>query len=168
MANSKPDGRAGFRLPEIHVLLAFSLAFLLVACGEPEPPEKRVRQFISEFEQLAEDRQWTDMVDRIDGSYQDARGNDKLKAAGILRAFFLRNKSVHILTRIEEIRFPAADLAEVTVYLAVARQPFTGEAAANFPRTNMHKLTLELAEDGDSFTIMSSRWEAASAGNLVF
>ena len=44
----------------------------------------------------------------------------------------------------------------------------TAEAAANIPRTNMHKLTLELLEDGDSFTVLSSEWERASAGNLVF
>lgn len=163
MANWKPDKR----MTSLS-LAAFLAAFLLAGCGEPEPPEKRVRQFIAEVEGMAENRQWTDMVERIDSDYQDARGNDKLKAAGILRAFFLRNKSVHILTRIDEISFPSPDSAMVTVYVAMARQPFTGEAAANFPRTNMHKLTLELAEDGDSFTILGSEWEPAAAGNLVF
>lgn len=162
MANWKPE----LRLLRLSALLLG--AILLAGCGEPEPPEKRVRQFVDTFETLAEAREWTEMVELIDGDYQDPRGNDKLKAAGILRAFFLRNKSVHIFTRIDEISFPAPDLAVVTVYVALARQPITQEAAANIPRTNMHKLTLELSENGDSYTVLSSEWNAAAAGNLVF
>lgn len=127
-----------------------------------------MRDFVAHFENLAENREWTELVDLIDGDYQDERGNDKLKAAGILRAFYLRNKSVHLLTRIESIDVSSPSYPIVTVYLAMARRPFTEETAANLPRTNMHKLTLELAEDGDSFTILSSRWEQASAGNLIF
>src|SRR5690606_32995196 len=67
---------------------------LLAACSAPPPPQARVRGFIAELEQLAENREYAALVDAIAGDYLDTRGNDKLKAAALLRAFYLRNKSV--------------------------------------------------------------------------
>lgn len=150
-------------------LSALCLAVLLCGgCSEPPAPEQRVREFIGEIETLAEAREYGELLERIAGDYLDSRGHDKLAAAGILRAFYLRNKSVHLLIRIGEIHFPAPDRASVTLYLAMARQPFTGEESASMPRTNMHRVEVDLAESGDSYEILQTEWQRAGAGEFIW
>lgn len=143
------------------------LLLLLAACAPADSPEQRARQFIDELETLAEDRQYLELVERVAGDYLDTRGNDKLKVAGILRAFYLRNKSVFLLTRIDNITVHSEDRITVELHLTMARQPFTGEQAASFPITNMHEIVLELAANGDSFEIYQSEWRG-SGNSVIF
>ncbi|HEX6928787.1 MAG TPA: hypothetical protein VF267_06035 [Gammaproteobacteria bacterium] len=140
-------------------------AGLLAACGEPVPPEQRVRDFIAGTELLVENREFTEVVGRIAGDYLDAHGNDKLKAAAYLRGFYLRYKSVHLLTRIDSIALPSPDRAAATVYVAIAKRPFD---AATLPDADIFRIDLALAEDGDSYEILQSRWRRASAAEALF
>lgn len=150
--------------PEFTPLLAaVAMAAALAGCGETAPPEARVRAFIAETETLAEDRQFTELVDRIAGDYLDARGNDKLKAAAILRGFYLRNKSVHLLTRVESIEVLSPEHAIATIYVAMGQR---GEEA--LPDADIFRVELELIADGDSYEILQSGWERANAADIVF
>ena len=158
MATWKPDAPA---------LLAM-LACLLVACSEPPPPEVRVRAFLDEVERLAEAREYTELLDRIAGDYLDEYGNDKLKAAAILRGFYLRNRSVHLLVRVAEITTPTPDRATARLYVAIAHRPFTDASAAALPDADMHRIDLELAADGDSYEILQTKWQRANAANVLF
>lgn len=139
----------------------------LAACGESTPPEERVRAFVAETEQLVETRQFTELVDRIAGDYLDARGNDKLKAAAIVRGFYLRYRSVHLLTRVDAIRLPSPEHAVVTVYVAMAQRPFDA-GTLMLPDTDIFRVELELVADGDSYEVLQSRWERANAADIVF
>lgn len=139
----------------------------LAACGESAPPEERVRAFIAETETLVESRQFTELVDCIAGDYLDERGNDKLKAVAMLRGFYLRYRSVHLLTRIDTIRLPSPEHAVVTVYVAMAQRPF-GEDKIMLPDTDIFRVELELVADGDSYEILQTRWQRASAADIVF
>lgn len=152
---------------KLSATLALLLVLLLAACEEPTPPEQRVRNFIDEIETLAEEREYTELLDRIAGDYLDSRGNDKLKVAAILRGFYLRNKSVHLLVRIGDIHFPAEGHASVTLYVGMARRPITAEEEAGMPRTNLHRVDIELAEDGDSYEVVQTEWQRARAGDFI-
>src|SRR5690606_2291139 len=116
-------------------------------------------------------RDWSSDVcssDLIAGDYMDSRGNDKLKAAAILRAFYLRNREVHLYVRPGEISFPSPGFAKVTVHVAMARRPMLESEAARLPVANMHEVQLELLESGDSYEILRSEWQRGNATNLVF
>lgn len=144
------------------------LALLFVTgCSEPPPPEQRVQQFIEEMETLAEDREFMTIVDHIAGDYLDSRGNDKLKAATTLRAFYLRYKTVHLLTRVEEIRVPSPDRAAVTIHVAMAQRPFP-ESGSALPDADFFRVDLELAAAGDSYEILQSEWQRATAADVLF
>lgn len=150
-------------------LLALAAACaLLTACSEPASPEARVRAFIGEVEQLAEAREYIELVDRIAGDYLDERGNDKLKAAAILRGFYLKNKSVHLLVRIDNVSVATPERASARIYVAMARQPFAADALVSIPDADMHRLDLELAADGDSWEILQATWRRAHAANVLF
>ena len=156
MANSKRS---------VSWLLPLLLA--LAACDPPTPPEQRVRDFITTLETRAENREYMELLDHIAGDYLDARGNDKLDVAAILRGFFLRNKNVHLLVRIGDIQFPSNDRASVTLYVGIARSPMSDEEAAGLPHTDLHRIDLELVEDGDSYEIIQSEWRRAGAGDFI-
>ncbi|HLU61005.1 MAG TPA: hypothetical protein VKZ99_01495 [Gammaproteobacteria bacterium] len=143
-------------------------ALLLAACTDPRSEEQRVRDFLQEVETLAEGRDYMSLVDLIAGDYMDSRGNDKLKAAAILRAFYLRNREVHLYVRPGEISFPSPGFAKVTVHVAMARRPMLESEAARLPVANMHEVQLELLESGDSYEILRSEWQRGNATNLVF
>lgn len=145
--------------PELLLLLLVPLA----GCGEAPPPEARVRAFIAETERLAEERQFTELVDRIAGDYLDNRGNDKLKAAALLRGFYLRNKSVHLLVRIESINLPSPEHAVAAIYVAMGQR-----GGETLPDANVFRVELELVADGDSYEILQTRWQRASAADVIF
>ncbi|HEX6930355.1 MAG TPA: hypothetical protein VF267_13955 [Gammaproteobacteria bacterium] len=141
-------------------------ALLLAACADPPPPEQRIRTFIAQTEQQVENREFTELVARIAGDYLDSHGNDKLKAAGILRAFYLRYKTVYLHVRIADIRLPSPDRAAVRLYVAMAQRPFP--ESGNLPDADFFRLDLELAVDGDSYEVLQSEWQRASAADVVF
>lgn len=151
-----------------HEWLALVAALLLAGCSEPPPPELRVRQFIEELEQLAEAREYAGLVGRIAGDYLDEYGNDKLKAAAILRGFYLKNRSVHLLVRVDNVTVPTPERATARIYVAMARQPFADNALAAIPDADMHRIDLELAADGDSWEILQTTWRRAAAANVLF
>jgi len=159
MRNWKPD--------TLYILLLPVTLFFLGGCAEPPPPEQRVRQFVEEIETLAEEREFTTLVGYIAGDYLDVRGNDKLKAAGILRAFYLRYKAVHLHLRIADIRTPTPDRAAVTVYVAMAQRAFP-ESGGTLPDADFFRVELELAAHGDSYEILQSEWQRASAADVLF
>lgn len=167
MQNSKPERLSPLRALLVGAFLASGLPGL-IACGDPSPPEQRVRDFINEIEQLAEDRQFTELVGYIDSDYVDTRGNDKLKVVGLLRAFYLRNQSVHLFVRVDEIRIPEPGHAAATVYVAMSRRPLLESEAVQLPATSMHKVDLELVADGDSYRILQTEWTRASGNDVLF
>lgn len=126
-----------------------------------------MRAFVAETETLVESREFTELVDRIASDYLDERGNDRLKAVAMLRGFYLRYRSVHLVTRIDAIRLPSPEHAVVTVYVAMAQRPF-GADTITLPDTDIFRVELELVADGDSYEILQTRWQRASAADAVF
>ncbi|HEX7031347.1 MAG TPA: hypothetical protein VF254_12190 [Gammaproteobacteria bacterium] len=139
---------------------------LLAACGASAPPEQRVREFIAETEFQVENREFAEVVDRIAGDYLDAHGNDKLKAAALLRGFYLRYRSVHLLTRIDSIALPSPGRAVATVYVAIGKRPF--DDVASLPDADIFRVEIALAEDGDSYEILQTRWRRTNVADALF
>lgn len=150
------------------LVLLSPLLLLLAACAEPRSDEQRVRDFLQRVETLAEEREHVELMNLIAGDYLDSRGNDKLKAAAILRGFYLRNREVHLYVRTGEIAFPSPGFATATVHVAMARRPMLNSEASSLPIANMHEVKLELVESGDAFKILRSEWQRGNAAGLFF
>jgi hypothetical protein len=99
----------------ILVALPAALAFLTAGCGESGTPESRVRDVIARAETAAEERDLSQLMDLVADSYSDRRGRDKDAVSDAMRGFFLLNQSVHLLVRVEDVQFPANDVAEARV-----------------------------------------------------
>ncbi|MFQ5795754.1 MAG: hypothetical protein ACE5JP_11980 [Candidatus Bipolaricaulia bacterium] len=113
-----------------HVLLAMLLGLIfpsLFSCSsEPDSPEAQVRALVTRAEVAAEKKDLDTLKQLISESYTDGLGQDKRAIVGLLTLYFLRNQSIHLLTRVQEITFPEPARAEATVFVAMAGQPIPG------------------------------------------
>ena len=126
--------------------LLFLLALVLSGCGrELPPPEERIRALVSEAREAAEARDLSALRNLIADDYRDAQGREKGDLVNILRVLFLRDQSVHLLTRVGEIGFPEPGLATVTVYVAMAGRPFP-EQDIGLLRADLHRFDFTLRE----------------------
>jgi hypothetical protein len=97
---------------------AFAVALLagvLSACGSKSTPEQEVRKVIADAETAAEARDLSGVMDLVSERYTDTRGQDKEQIRDLMRAYFVVNQSVHLLMRIDEITFPADELADARI-----------------------------------------------------
>ena len=76
----------------------------LVACGGPTSgPEEALRQWLVDAEAAAEDLDRRGLVAMISENYADARGNNRDAVNKLLRLYFLRQKSVVLVTKIDTL-----------------------------------------------------------------
>ena len=93
---------------------------LLAGCADEASPEQQVRAVIDAMERAAEARDVGDLMEHVSANYRDAQGQDRAEASRYARGYFIANQSIHLLTRIESLEFPAPDAARVKVQVGMA------------------------------------------------
>lgn len=125
------------------------LAIGLAGCGTPDSPETRVRAVIAAAEQAAEARDVPGVMELVSPDYADADGRQAAELSRYLRGYFIANQSLHLLTRIDSLDFPARDVAEVAVTVAMVGREAEAESAWDLA-ADVHSFRLTLMEkDGD-------------------
>lgn len=125
------------------------LAIGLVGCGTPDSPEMRVRAVIAAAEQAAEARDVSAVMDLVSPDYADADGRQPAELGRYLQGYFIANQSIHLLTRIDSLEFPARDVADVAVTVAMVGRDAEAESAWDLA-ADVHSFRLTLMEkDGD-------------------
>lgn len=121
----------------------------LAGCGSPDSPETRVRAVIASAEQAAEARDVSAVMALVSPDYADAEGRQAAELSRYLRGYFIANQSIHLLTRIDSLEFPARDVAEVALTVAMVGREAEAESAWDLA-ADVHSLRLTLMEkDGD-------------------
>ena len=94
---------------------------LMAGCGgSGNTPEDELRQWLEDAEIEAEDRNRRALLTRISDNYADARGNQKADIDNVLRYYFLRQKSVSLLTTINELQVYGDSAAEIDLTVGMA------------------------------------------------
>ena len=154
------------RIPVLWLCLG-ALAFLLSACGGPRgTPEDRVRALIAQVETSAEARRLADFSDYLSEDYRDAHGGTRREALGLLAASFLRNRSLHLMTRVRDIHLTGPTEAEATVLVAMAGSPLTGPEQLLSLRADVYQFHLLLREEHGAPRVESADWQPALAGDM--
>ena len=135
-----------------------ALALLLTACSDSASPEQQVRAVIDAMETAAEARDVGDLTEHLSANYRDAQGQDREQAARYARGYFIANQSVHLLTRIESLEFPAADEARVRLQVGMAGRG--GEAGAGGLSADLHDFDLVLVREGGEWKVSYADWGA--------
>ena len=131
---------------------------LLTACSDDGSPEQQVRAVIESMEVAAEARDVGDLMEHISASYRDAQGQDRTEASRYARGYFIANQSVHLLTRVESLEFPAPDEARVKLQVGMAgRAGAPGQAGLS---ADLYDFDLALVREGDEWKLSYADWRA--------
>jgi hypothetical protein len=131
---------------------------LLTACSDDGSPEQQVRAVIESMEVAAEARDVGDLMEHISASYRDAQGQDRTEASRYARGYFMTNQSVHLLTRVESLEFPAPDEARVKLQVGMAgRAGAPGQAGLS---ADLYDFDLALVLEDGEWKVSYADWRA--------
>ena len=131
------------------------LCVLLTACGGPSGgPEEALRQWIAQSEAAAEDLDRRGLLSMVSENYADARGNDRQALGKILRLYFLRQKSVALVVKIDELTIVDETAAEILI-TAAGVGTTTRALGVN---ADAYQFSLELEKDDDEWFLIGARW----------
>lgn len=132
-----------------------TLCALLPACGASTVgPEEALRQWIAEAEVAAEDLDRRGLLAMVSDNYADGRGNDRDAIDKILRFYFLRQKSVELVMKIDELTVIDETAAEILV-TAAGIGTTTRALGIN---ADAYQFSLELENDDDEWMLIGARW----------
>jgi hypothetical protein len=143
------------------ILSTLLITALLCACGDPSlAPEEAIRDWVDRGQQAAERKDRGALMDMVSPAYADARGNVRSDLENMLRVVFLRQKTVVLLTRIEELDTFDDSAARLTLQVAMAG---TKENRSGFS-ADAYRFEMELEHDGDDWLLISARWGQLGQG----
>jgi len=151
-----------------NLLPALLLPVLLPACAGKKPPEERVRAFVARAEEAAEARDLSALKEMVSADYADQSGRNRRGLMGILTVHFMRNESVHLLTRIAQIRLDEPARAEVTVFVAMAGTPIPEAGELRRLRADLYRFDLRLDETpGGKWQLRTAAWRPAAPADFL-
>jgi hypothetical protein len=138
-------------------IFALLLMLLIMSGCASEDPDSALRSLIDSAEAAAESRDTGFFRDLIAESFVDDRGIGRDELIDRIRAYFLINQNIDVVTRITEIELHGEDAADLVVLAGVlGRRP--GDGPLGSFDGEVYRLNLELvASDGD-WRVIGARW----------
>jgi hypothetical protein len=130
---------------------------VLAGCSGGATPEQEVRAVIDSMEAAAEARDVSGVMEHVSPAYRSADGLDRAEAARYLRGYFVANQSIHLLTRIESLEFPAPDEARVQVQVGMAGRGGQGAAGLS---ADLYDFDVALVREDGEWKVSYADWRA--------
>jgi hypothetical protein len=144
------------------------MALLCSACSrQRESPEEQIRSLIRNATVAAEQKDLGTLRGIISETYADDQGQNKRAVEGLLRVHFLRNESVHLLTRIESVTLPQPDRGRAAVLVAMAGVPITSEAALPGLRADLHRFEIDVVREDKVWRVQRATWYRAELADFI-
>ena len=141
--------------PAVVTAVLMVILTIIGACGgDPSDPEAEVRAWVDAMHVAAEEKERRDIVENISPAYIDARGNSRDDIENMLRILFLRQNTITLLSKIDEVKVIGGTAAEVSLTVGMAG---TNDRALGIS-ADAYRFELELAHDGDDWRLISARW----------
>jgi hypothetical protein len=146
------------------VLLALTS---LVACGDRESPENRLRARIAQAETAVKAKDMDTLKDFIAAGYADADGRDQRGVQRLLLGYFLRQQTIHLLVRIPQIELPTADQATTRLLVAMAGRPVTTAEELDRLQADLYRFDLDWVHNGTDWQVIRGHWQRASLDEFL-
>jgi hypothetical protein len=157
--------------PIIRVLLisiGVLCTILSFGCGQNgDSPEQRIRDDLTALEQAAEEKDLGTLKGAILDSYNDNEGYDKKSVTQLIRLNFLRQQSIHLLTRIKSIELTDVTNANAVVYVAMAGRPLEDTGALVNLSADLFRFQVELVEQGGEWKVARAQWRRATPDEFL-
>lgn len=150
-------------------IIAFTtlLSLLLMACNKsPTSAEDEIRLFIASGIEAAEQRKSGVLKDMMRDNYTDQKGYDKNQLVGLIRIYFLRNKSIYLFSKIKDIKITGNQNATVQLYVAMAGKQISDITLLSNYRASIYRFELQLIKPDDEWLLQSAKWARASATDM--
>jgi hypothetical protein len=142
--------------------LALALAVPLACARGTATPEDHVRAVLDALVEGARSRDAAALREHVSEAYADGRGNDKRELVALATFHFLRNSSLHLLTRVRGVELPAPGEARAQVAVALAGRPISGPAALPGLRAEVYRFDFALREEDGVWRVTRADWEPGS------
>ena len=143
------------RIATMRILKISLISGFLAACGGSDAgPEEAVRAWVAAAEAAAEEKDRQALLAMIGENYTDSRGYDLPQINDLLRYYFLRQKSVGLVSTINDIEVmgDTAALVNLTVVMAGTNADALGISA------DAYNFELELENSEDEWMLIGARW----------
>ena len=130
---------------------------LLAGCSDDASPDQQVRTVIDSMELAAEARDVGDLMEHVSAAFRSADGQDRAETSRYVRGYFVANQSIHLLTRIESLEFPAPD--EARLKLQVGMTGRDGQGAANL-NADLYDFDVALVREDGEWKVSYADWRA--------
>jgi hypothetical protein len=134
------------------MLLVLLVALAHTGCAPDQSPEQQVRDVIAAGESAAERREVGELMDLVSAQYADEEGRDAATLEQYVRGYLLIHPSIHLLTRIESIDFPYADMARVRVTVGSLAREAPDPASLDLA-ADVEELDIELVREDDTWRV---------------
>jgi hypothetical protein len=140
---------------------------LLVACSNPPgSPEQRIKELIHQGELAAEARKRDFFEEVISSEYTDAAGRSRRDILRMLTGHFLRNRSIHLLVRIDDIQVQDDEGARAVLYAGMAGSPVNGFEQLFALRASVYRIELRFVL-GDEIQVVGADWRRVSPDEAI-
>ena len=150
----------------LHLLLLLPLV-VLAGCADKESAEGQIRQMIDTAESVLEARDLRAARSLLSDAYRDAAERTKPALLRLLGGYFLRHKSIHLLLQIERIELQDPQRPGVTLYAAMAGQPFADLDALLALDAALYRFDLELVREQDQWRVAAGSWRSATREDFL-
>ncbi|MCU7884329.1 MAG: hypothetical protein KZQ82_09025 [Candidatus Thiodiazotropha sp. (ex Lucinoma annulata)] len=147
----------------------FLMSILLIGCSsEPLDPEQQLRTLITDGEAAIESRDLSAVLEMVDSRYLDKQQRDYHQLRALLAGYFLRHRSIHIISRIERIEIETGGVAQVTLYVGLAGSPQENAMPLSQWRGDLIRLQLHVVlSDDEAWLVSGADWRPAHPSDLV-
>ena len=148
--------------------VALLLSVAIAACTDDEiSPEDEIKAYIAAAEAAAEARSVGALRELIAEDYRDAEGQTRKDVTGLARFYFLRQQSLHVFTRIDNMEFPNSNTALVGVYAAMGGSSMESVGMLDSLRADMVRFDLILERRNGEWLLVEGKWGRAAAGDFL-
>ncbi|MCG8487329.1 MAG: hypothetical protein MI756_07660 [Chromatiales bacterium] len=152
----------------ISLFFILLLAHGILGCSDdPLSADEQLRSTIREAESYIQARDLSATLEFVHADYRDNNGFDLRQLRAMLAGYFLRHKSIHILTTIDNIEVHENGHAKVLIYAGLAGSPQDRETSLSQWRGDLLRLDLTFLQQDEEWLLSEADWRRATPQDFM-
>ena len=147
--------------------LSLILVFCCSSCSNEQSPENIVKSFAESVEEAAESGNGRKLRSLISENYHDEKQRTAHDISAIASSYLFRNRSIHILKKMTEIKPLPDHSISATILAAISATPVSDIYALPGVNADIYWFDVIIVEDGGSWKLVSSSWRQALVSDFL-